>query len=264
MYVLFKASKTLADQVARILKDVDLLPGECLHVSRTDSNNLFGGDVRYERKMSFVLENPVIQPDKLDELLSSPIETLELYHNTRRHRELHEAGVHFVGQLARMWPNKELGHKKGFGRHTSAFRRLNWALKEKKLEFGMQLHCGPKELECLRLVSIDSFLECATNCHSDRRITRPLRVSHFYKDELNKIGITTMWDIVHTSKSLVLDAFRNAVLLRNQSSPSPHSVSSLKKTINYERPEVFELAQQYLLRYGLAIGSLSRRKKKKV
>jgi hypothetical protein len=261
--VLFDKRRSLSVQVAEVLKGMDLLPGERLEIRRTHSHNthIFRSLLRHSedtyegqvpprnREGLIAIECQKLSTKALDKLLASPIEELELYHSSR-YRVLHNHGIHFIGQLTRLWPYKELGHVKGIGKNTNIVKRLQEALREKGLAFGLVFSCGPREMKKLQKISIRFLVQTAWDAYREH-VTKKYIVNKKFFTELEAVGITTMYDLVHAKVQVVERCYLRAYFQKFRT----QGYSPLEIRRKVKDSELLKRLNLYLYRYQLSIGS---------
>ncbi len=145
---------------------------------------------------------PVKSNRKLDSILSSNVETLDLGY-CKRYEVLHTAGFHYVGQLVRTY--RDLRKIKGF---TKAMRaRIRCALIERGFDendlFGPQ-PCGPKELKKLRTLPLCDFLLEVKKFVALRNASI-LKVNHGC-EELSRLGMHVLGDCLNEGYEKVREA----------------------------------------------------------
>jgi hypothetical protein len=259
-FVPYSKKKSLSTQVAELLKGIDLRPGESLEVRRSQSHNAaqlwssrlgddqtYGGQVQKVRPYELVIECDNLSMHRRDMLLASSIEKLELYQKSR-YKALHDQGVHFIGQLTRMWPIKELCHVKGIGRNTQAMHRITWALLKHGLTFGMWFSCGPRELKKLTKVSARFLIQTSWDAYREGLKRHSINPKLF--TELDKEGIHTFVDVIRHPdrvKNCFTRAYYSSLRKRN------YSPSQIEDKI--EELESFQRLDRYLARYHQSLTS---------
>lgn len=262
-HIIYNGRRALCSQVVELLKGVKLLPGEELQIikSRSESSSIEEWIERVRKNEKKISENPfrdifIYYPPKelkdLDKLLASPIEKLELYHKSR-YTALHNAGIHFIGQLARMWPEKELGMVKGIGRKTAASRRIKHALAAHGLKFDMTFPIGPREIKSFKKVPADFILKFSF--YRFRAYMKcPRRIGHQMSEELKKEGIISFYDLIHTTSDVIKQCVYNVYVPIFMKHPDYPTVEYARRATDEYRLSRFYL---YLHKYKIQLRNLS-------
>lgn len=200
--VLFDRRRSLGSVVKEMLKGVTLRPGDTFEFGHWERSK----DDNPEPPYNGIIYCFGVPASKLDDFLASPIEKLELY-QTRWFNALHDADIHFVGQLVRMWWI-HIQKTRGIGKQGA--QRISYALRPYHVHI-RSLPCGKKELKKLRKVRMPWLLRVAqiSDAYTDRRKI-PKKLPNFIVQELADAGIRTIGDLLSSNRQYVKRYFRRA------------------------------------------------------